>query len=680
MKLHNGLKNKSFSRWIAITLFFTAITWVYMGNSLTHCSNVVLGAPGDHTAGIMYNSWISPGSPLLSNTTMTNYPFGENLWQPLSVSSIIPSTIHWGLSHFINIVCSWNIIVFLGYMSTALVMFGFVYWLTKNTWPSLFSAYAVTYTPYHLFASQGQLAGLLGAIFILALWQFFDLWKQPDRWKALRLGLILGVGFYIDGYFILFGGVLLLAIWIAALGYYPLFNKSNFTMARSQIYGLAISSTIVIFALLPLGWINFHFAQQIKNLFEVARGNINSDAQTYSAQLSMYINPTSLLFLGFSVILLAVIGLWLVKSDYRKKIQPTSVDIIPFVGWTLSILTFIAAWFSLQPRVLIGGVTLYNPSALIIELTSSWRVFGRLYVLVAVAVTALAGIGLAKLLEKYPARRFWIISFCFLVLVIELRLYPIYNPVKSFDYNNAPPVYSWLKNNTKVNAIAEYPLDEIPQGVYLGEYYTFQEISNKPILNSLLPNSPQAPLRRSISGINDPQTLPVLRALGIDAVNIRSIATSRNVSDVRDATLKNPGLSRIFSYRKSDVTIDSYLIQPGPLAKYALTIPSLQYFQISLTDDGSALFMVDNDTLLSIVRLPGTNTDDQVVSVNFVVSADSDRQTEIVQNGKIVWSGILRVKAQHVTIQVSPNYPLIIKNQKTESLTHVNLSKIQVIN
>ncbi len=672
------INKKVLLRWVGVSVLFFLITWLYMGPSLTHSASVVLSKPGDHTAGIMYNTWVHPGSPLLGFSGLTNYPFGENLRQPLALTSFIPSTAHLILSHFTNVVFAWNLLVLFGYMSTAIVMFGMMHWLTKNWWVAFIVAYAVTYTPYHVFASWGQIAGLLGGIFTLALWQFLAMWRRPSMVKATRLGTILGIGFYTDGYFVLIGVVMLLALWIAVISYALIIPGMRGKIKR-QLRDLALATTTALVMVLPLVWINFHYASRINSIFGNARGNIAHDAQTYSAQLPMYLNPKTLLFLGFSLVLLAFVGLWFTWQEYienRKK--RIGLDSQLFVGWMATVLCLLAIWISLRPKVSIWGITLYNPSSLIISLTSSWRVFGRLYALVIIGVGILAGLGLMNLIHKHPTRRYWVIGLIMFLLAGELWVFRPNTPGNNFNYTRAPSEYYWLKDNPNVRAVAEYPLDEPPQGSYLSDYYTLQEISKKPLLNTLLPNSPETPLRRSIGGINDPQTLPVLRALGIDLVNIRPVDSDNKKLDVRIPASKNTELQRIFSYNKVGFQVDSFIIKPGPVANYALVVPHLQYFQILLKTDGGVDYMLDDDTELAIVRLPNS-VESNEVRVSFNASSDSERSATIVQNGKTIWSGTLSSDTQNISFNALPNHSVTIYNQKSAMLTHLTLSKLQVI-
>jgi len=663
-----------YARWAFVTVLFLLISWTQMGSTFTHMSQEVMSKPGDHTSGIMYNTWVSPTNPVPRGTQYTNYPYGEDLWQPLAYSSLVPSTLHVVFSYLTDIVTGWNLLVLFGFMSSALAMYGLMYWLTRNMWVAIFAAYVVTVTPYHAFSTWGQIAGLLGAVFTLAFWQFLVLWRRPTIRNAMLLGALFGVGLYTDGYYILIGLVMLLAFWAATLAYGFFIAKLGFAKVRRQLIALLIASGTMFIMLLPLAWASQHYASQISSIFANARGAIQLDAQEYSAQPYMYIQPKSLLFLGFSVLALSAVTIGLLYIDRRRVSKPQKLNDDPlyFAGWTAAVVAVLGAWFSLRPTGTIAGITVHNPSSIIIAVTSSWRVFGRLHAIVSIATAVLAGLGLLWLIRKLPRWRYAILGASFLALIVEFWAFAPPRP-STFDYAQTPQVYTWLKGQKDIRGIAEYPLDEPPQGAYLPDYYTFQEVSEKPMLNTLRPNSPQMPLRRSVVGINDPQTLPVLRALGIGMVNVRLASGSTGKIDVRKLAAANPELQRKFSDER--YLVDSYLIKPGKVADYALVIPTVQYFQVDLTKDGSAKYMLDDNINLNLVKMPNAATR-STVTVSFKAQADSDRRATIVQNGSVLWTGVLHKDMQTIRFTATTDQPIVINNEKSSELTHINLSEL----
>ncbi len=692
--------------WLIVTLIFLLVSWLHMGSSLSQCRNVVLSEPGDHTSGMIYQGWLQPLNPVLGGSQLTNYPYGENLYQPTSLSTIVSSTSHLALSQIAGPVCGWNLLILSGYMSTALIMFGFVRWLTKNNYVAFFAGYAITFTPYHAFASWGQPAGLYSALFILAFWLFALLWRKPSAIRATMLGLVLGVSFYTDGYFILFSGVCLLtffsAYFIVAI---KLRHKRTRSSLRPRIRYLMLVAVIALLFLLPLAWINLHYADKISNYFGAARGNIAYDAQTYSARPHMYLTPPTqspligskvekiqeqvfddtskpgLVFLGYSIVGLAIYTSWLLWTKRRTaEWSVERFDGLAFIAFTSLLLVFFALWISLRPRSYIGNFPVPNPSMLVIKLTSAWRVFGRLYMLVSIGAVTMAAVGLASLMTRFSGwKRILVFTGLFILMTLELRSFPASTVTTTFNYKDAPMVYEWLSTQSNVRAIAEYPLDEIPQGSYLGDYYTFQQISGKPILNSILPNSPNASLRRSIAGINDPQTLPVLRALGIDVVNIRPLNPDNNsLPDARYAARNNSELERVFSH-ESQHPMDSFLVKPGYTAKHALTISPLHYYQLKYTTAGSVEYLMGSGTTFSVIELPGNTEGPRTITASFVVRADSKKNSAILQDGRVLWSGIIEGAPKQLILQVRSDKPFTIYCEDGSTQTQLYISELQIV-
>lgn len=647
---------------------------LYMGPSLTHLNDTVLNSPGDHTAGIMYMTWTHPNSPVPGFSGYTNYPFGESMRIPTTLSSQVLSFGHWFISYFSNIVTGWNMMVLIGYMSSALAMFGLVYWLTENQWAAFFSGYAIAFAPYHVFASRGQIAGLFGGIFILALWQFLSLWKKPRLFKAISLGSLLGISFYMDGYFILIGLVLLGVLWLASLVVYVSEkHKEEKDTIKKVLTSLLYTTIIAILFLAPLIWVNSVYAAKISSILGNARGSVELNAMTYSAKLPMYVNPKNLLFLGYSVIGLSLAACILrIKEKGSRAAWSQKADLNNYVYVVAFLLAFIAIWTSLQPVFHIGQFPFFNPSKLIISITPAWRVFGRLYTLVSIGLICLAGLGLNALITKFPKYKYMLIIGSFLWVMLELSIYPLLNKAGTFSYSNTPSIYRRLASDTSVRAIAEYPLNNAQ---YAAEYYTFQAVSSKPMLNSFLASSSSRALSQSIVGINDPQTIPVLRALGIDVVNIRPVLQSNSSIDIAKSARQNTQLESYFSKKQSKSNIESFLITRGEVAEFALTMPDESSMSALLKSNGGAIYTFSNDFNFSVLPLPNARSNSKEASISFTISADSFRSASLVQNGKIVWAGILSPKSQSIEANVSVNETLNIYIQKNQIPPTISIEK-----
>lgn len=650
-----------------------------MGSSLTHLNTVVLGAPGDHTAGIMYDSWTHPKSPIPGFSAYTNYPFGDNLKSPTSVTSTVLSLGHWVLSYFGTVATGWNLLVLIGYMSSALLMFGFIYWLTQNVWAAFFAGYAIAFTPYHVFASRGQIAGLYGAIFIAIIWLFMYLRQKHSLILSALLGVLFGIGFYLDGYFILIGLCLLLSFWIATILNCIISKNQSKDNLRQYFFPLTFTSAISFLFLMPLFWINATYASRINAVLGNARGNIEINALTYSAKLPMYLDPKSILYLGASVFSLAIIGLFVKYRKTKKVLHKIPVDTKKIdLALRVSIIIFlIAVWVSLQPTFHLGPFTLYNPSKLIISITQAWRVFGRLYMLVSIAIVTLAAIGMHLLQRKYPSKTLLIFSVSLLLLILEFSIYSTSHKTDNFSYSNVPAIYKTLKNDTSIKAIAEYPLND---PTYNADYFTYQTISKLPIYNSFTPGGSSKPVNQSIVGINDPQTLPVLRALGINAVNIRPVVQGSQTLDISKVAFENKGLQPLFSGRGSkNEEINSFRIKPGTIANYALTIPDDTFLRILLTKSGKTNYTLLNDINLAVVTLPTLKNSHKKVSISFNIESENKRNASLLQNGKALWTGEISALKQQISIQADPQQIMTLYLEKNSIPINVTLSEPQAL-
>lgn len=681
-KMALAIRARKHVEWLLVLSLFFLMSALYMGKSFTNFGSTVLGKAGDHTAGIMYVNFTHSGRPWPGFTQLTNYPYGENLRIPISATTQGQLLTHWFFAKATNLVAGWNLMVLIGYMSNALIMYCFIRWLLKNRWIAFFGAIAVTFNPYHAFAATGQIAGMFSGIFTLALWRFIVLWRKPTRNNALLLGLLLGISFYIDGYFILLGLILLGALWLAVLSYSILIARTPLKKVKVQIQYLALSSTLVVLSLLPLIWINIHFAQQIGEILGNARTNILLEAQTYSARASYYLSPRSVLYLGLSVVCLAIFYVTYLRSTFLKSTRASLVknESSLFLGWILFVVCVIAAWTSLQPIFNIGQREFYNPSYLIVSLVSVWRVFGRLYILVDITIVTLACLGLEQLLKKYPSKKSLLLVIAISLVAIEIGVPSLKLRQPSFDYNKTPTIYTWLRDNgskSNIQAIAEYPLEGYG---YDADYFTFLQISHTPIINANLHNSPQLKLKQSIIGINDPQTLPVLRALGIDLVNLRDVSREKAGEEltIRHSVRSNKELELFMSHIQPNKNIDTYKILPGKITSYALAPEPKSLTQSKLKPNGTAEYSFNGDVVLSTETLPKAVRKSNV-SVSFDIRNTITRKATIVQNGELLWAGTIGPNKQTIKLTARTDQPITIHVQVAKELSPSVLTNLQAL-
>lgn len=670
------VKHLSANKYLELTfvaIISFVIACIYMGQSFSNFNTTVLGKAGDHTSGIIYANFTHTQKPWPGYTSLANYPFGENMRIPISATTQIPSLIHWTFSKVVNPVAAWNLLVLLGYVVNALITYLFIRWLTKNRGVALFGAYALSFTPYHAFSSTGQIAGMFSGLFVLALWRFLILWREPSLRNATILGLLFGFSYYTDGYFILLSFVMILSLWLSVISYYLVINRGSYVRVKNQLLSFLQSSIIAFVCLLPLLWVNKKYASEISDILGNARNNILVEAQTYSAQLSHYVNPRSVLYIGAVVTMLAL-GYFVILALKLKKDTH-------FIGWLLVTFTLVSLLFSLQPKLKLGSIEVYSPSFLIISLTSVWRVFGRLYILVTIGAVTMAALALKQLTDRYRNYRIPIIIFAISMAIVDLGAASLRYRKPTFSYADVPYVYQWLGKNEheakSTRALAEYPLEGYG---YQADYFTYVQVSHKPILNANLHNSPQKNLKQSILGINDPQTIPVLRALGIDLVNVRDITYKRSKLDIkiRDSVRSNPQLKMLFTEKNKGDGIDSYLILQGKTASYALTIPATTQLRTILKPQGSVDYVASGNVNLVPEILPNAKPR-KVVTLSFDMLSSTLRNATIVQNGKLLWSGSISNNKQTIRINALSDKPVNIYTEEGVPLAETTLRNLQII-
>ena len=110
---------------------------------------------------------------------------------------------------------------------------------------------------------------------------------------------------------------------------------------------------------------------------------------------------------------------------------------------------------------------------------------------------------------------------------------PLSGSATTFSYEtDAPAIYQWARTQSDIQHVAVYPIIPIGEGGDPLLYaITMQTIDQKQLLNSMVGNSPQDALHLSLRDLSAPQTLPTLRGLGIDSLEIHGIGEQESADD-----------------------------------------------------------------------------------------------------------------------------------------------------
>lgn len=587
-------------KWPLILIVFSYLffTTYYMGPSVWHCNDTLYGF-GDNTAGPVWRFGLEPKqAPLGSYATMTNFPVGENLYSPVNYSLSGQSYLIWGASRATNPICGYNLVNMLGFFMSAIIMFGFIYSLTRNKWVAWLAGYAVSFAPYYQMKVGGHPGYGFQGLLIAIAWAFFNLIKKQRKRDALILGAITAFCFYFDPYFsILAVSVIapLVVCW-ALVGLWRVKKLPKLKLSyQKQLKLLASAVGIFLILLAPLAAVTLRNSKQISDSVASSRGNVLFEAKSCSNLPHEYALPYVLhpvfskLFgkaeytrmidrmhggftcgigedtVGISLAVLSVAGVGLVvfaweglnkrKLKFGLEYDKRLVFLGMFaVGLTAIILAL--------PPLKIGQV-LPTPSYAIIMITSTWRTLTRFYVVVNFATITLFSIFLIFVKANFPQyKKLLQIGFVliFLTIFVEYQAFRpfIGNRLSTFSYRkDVPAVYEWLHGQSEIKEIAEYPLERAGGESNANAYYLSMQVAHgKKLFNGNLPTTYEEGLRSSLKDISDPQTQQVLYALGIDAVVIHGIS----VEQIKGI----PGLEILYSAPQSTFNLLSFT----PLVKH----------------------------------------------------------------------------------------------------------------
>jgi hypothetical protein len=608
------------SRWlphVLIVLSFALITVYYMTPQALHCQTTVYGF-GDNTAGPIWRYSVRPDNPLWGPESVTNYPYGENLSSPVNYIAVLQYSFYWLFAKIAGPICGYNLMNAIGFLATAVAMYGFIYWLTHKKSIAWLAGFAVSFSPYFQNQVGSHPSYGYAAFLILALWLYLRLLRERRWVDALLLALVIAMCVYWDPYFSLLLATILAPLVVVTLIYtwLQVAQKGQFLLTLKafwqRLLPFALAGVLAFILILPLIGIARIYAAQINaQVGGVRDHNVINAITLYCANRpSDYLVPSHTNYFADE----------LTNGRYAAVIQGLKHGCNPAeynVGLSLTLLTVIAVagvtfvrkwglrrglfagsrsglgkpWITLSAiGVVIAGVLLGLPALLttrripsptyfLLQVTQTWRTFSREYVVVNIAIVTLAAIGLyflAQTLKDRSRVKYGVFALLFLGVFVEYQAFtPLSGSATTFSYEtDAPAIYQWARNQSDIRHVAVYPMIPVGQGGDPLLYaITMQMIDQKQLLNSVVGNSPQEALRLSLRDLNAPQTLPTLRGLGIDTLEIHGIR--------EEELTAIPGIEVVRYESVADTRFGSYgsmiafaKILPGPAQDFALTLES----------------------------------------------------------------------------------------------------------
>jgi hypothetical protein len=215
------------------------------------------------------------------------------------------------------------------------------------------------------------------------------------------------------------------------------------------------------------------------------------------------------LYPGGTVFLLAVVAFALL---IRRRLTPRLGQAV-LVLWLVAIAAFVTS-FPPEPSVL--GIHIPFPAHFIAQVTSTWRVYSRFVMVVMLALSLLAAIGLDALTRRHRSSTRVIAMLCATVLIPLDLADPQPGHVEKIV---TPPIYRVLAREPK-GLVAEYPL--VPHDFTYRDVF-FQNAYEKPLINGFLEGSPQETRAFSLYNLANRTTASRLATLGVKYVLLDKI-------------------------------------------------------------------------------------------------------------------------------------------------------------
>ncbi len=557
---------KKLYREILIFLFFILLTIISTYPLIVNIGTSIYGYPKHHgdPFGIIWGIWwfkytlmhrISPDF-----ISIVASPFGidttGNIHQPVLE---YPMKL---LALFFNEAITYNLIVILGFVLTAITMYFLVFYFTKNRSVSLLSGVIFSFYPDHVMHSAQHIGFAILwwiPLYVLFLFKLSEKRTYKNAFFCALFFSFVTLSNYYYGYFM----VIFTTCFILYKIGYSYFNNKKVSLNIRTAKVILVTLILCVLIIVPFTYSIFRailspsemrivetqtYVRAYKDLFKYAARwqdyFLPSEFHPFFGKMSTnYVKShwggrhyfERSLYLGFVPIFLSVlaIGKWVIgkiKNTIFEKNEDYIISFFLFSG-------AIALLFSLSPEITIGKLKIPMPSFFMYKVIPMFRVYARFGVLAMLSVSILAGMGLKYLLESIKKRgRRVIVTTC----ITSLLLFEFINipPFHNIDLSKTPAVYEWLAKEEGNIIIAEYPLvRSIDERHY--DYLFYQRIHQKRVINGAQIDTFADAVRKEAGNIANPETPSLLSYLGAKYVILHKDVY--NPEDIKEIN-NNPGL------------------------------------------------------------------------------------------------------------------------------------------
>jgi hypothetical protein len=376
-----------------------------------------------------------------------------------------------------NVYATHNFVVLLSFILSATGAYYLIRYITQDRRAAVVGAICFGYCPY-VFGHLPHIQLLMTAGIPFSLLAFHRLADRASPWRGAALGLAMGLQALACAYYSVFLVLIIgLAVFITAA-------RRRLWSIHQYWLALAAGAVVAVAIVTPL------FGPYAELQSEYGFSRALDDSRRFSANWLSYLTSarytsawlnggrtgwTDVLFPGFLSTILGVAALW----TYRSA-TPERRDYTLLYG-ALSVFAF---WQSFGPKA-----GLYSASYYLIPAFSFLRAPSRFGVVVALGMSVLAGITIARLLQVSRRQRL-VGALLVLVAIIHSRV-----PIQWSPNPELAPVYRELAHLPD-GGLIEFPLYSRTHNINRTRYMLGSTVHWKPLVNAYSDVSPDDWMRR----------------------------------------------------------------------------------------------------------------------------------------------------------------------------------------
>lgn len=544
------------SKHLIATFFFLILTIIFMGPVVFKPSKLLYGNPGVPFTAVWWGWWSQ-----YSNANGLEYlrpylqgaPFGAD-YTHYPIQPLRP--LYDRMFLMFNEITAYNLIIFFGLFASALSIYACVYFLTKETAPSLIAGIIFSFSPFHLMQSTMNLwlaTTQWIPLYYLSLFLLFrqTFYLQQSRWYGPLLPAVFFTLVLFENYYYGYMTFLITVLAFLFTLLYFVFTQQTRNIRFKPLVIFCTSCFLLALPAVNSVWMNFLAANkglicsddyirstQELNVHAAAWFNYLLPSPTHpiwgksiTKMLHHLSAPGSgmgekILFVGIAPFLLSAYSVW---QLCRGRITDSTrrVAIVFFLGVTLLaiILSFSVA------------------ASFFYRMFPMFRVYSRFGVFVMVGVSILAAIGAQQLLVKRRIQRVFLMAALIVLIIFEFMNFPPYPIIQT---NNIPSVYKWLGQQPGEFIITEYPLAEWDTFLHY-RYLFYQRYHQKSLFNGIRPGTAGYNYLRQAK-ILDKNSIEILKEIGIKYIVIHK---NYFTADAEELSIYLPLVLDVLKLRKT---------------------------------------------------------------------------------------------------------------------------------